>query len=141
MTIIHGVYCSYCHRRYAYHLCRNGMPCEHHLAELTDEGPRAPANLIECYSWSYSRGYQRFVLCKFRYSYEGNKLEKEIEKTFSASYVDEDMLIAKFLSFLKGLYPLEWLPWVEAFVSLIRGGQSASHLPKWRLKQLMEKAR
>ena len=143
MTEIRGVWCSICRRRYAYHLCREGMPCEHDMAEALPSGLiRAEATLIECYAWRYSGGFKQFNLQKIRFvrtvdEPQPKKVYYNIR--FSAEYVSEDELINKFLEFLKTLPPLYWPTWVEAFVSTLYGGPSATSIPRWREKQLLRR--
>ena len=146
MTIIRGIWCSKCRVRYAYHACKNGMPCEHHCAEIAKDGISiiAPATLIFCESWRYIEGYRSFELQELYFIYD-NKTGKYIkkwsdEKHFKASYVTEDELKDQFLKFLKEkIFVSEWTPFVEAFSSLYSGGRSLTFPPSWRLHQLARK--
>ena len=143
MTQIHGVYCSYCRRRYAYHLCYEGLPCQHEYAELVRGGigVKAPATTIECYAWHYKEGFQDFMLRKilFYVDDKGNKAKK-FGETFREKYVDRETLKQRFLNFLlEKIQEHEWTAWVEAFIDTLFGGQSSTSIPNWRLKQLMKR--
>jgi len=143
LTIVRGVYCDRCRVRYAYHVCRDGMPCEHHFAEVSRDGLGiiAPATLIYCESWRYTGGFKRFELQQVYYIYdkETGKCHKRWseQKHFKASYVTDEELIDLFLKFLKErLFVSEWVPFVEAFGSLYFGGKSRTYPPSWRIRQL-----
>ena len=146
MTIVRGVWCSKCRIRYAYHACKNGMPCEHHMAEIARDGIGiiAPATLIFCESWRGMDGYRRFELQELYYIYDketGKFIKKwNGHKHFEATNIGEEELKEKFLNFLKEKLPVhEWMPFVGAFVSLYSGGKSLTCPPTWRLRQLARK--
>jgi len=146
LTIVRGIYCDRCRVRYAYHVCKEGMPCEHHFAEVARDwlGIIAPANLIYCESWRYIGGFKRFELQQLYYIYDketGEWHKRWVEqKHFKASYVTEEELIDLFLKFMKEkLSVSEWAPFVEAFISLYIGGKSSSYPPAWRMRQLARK--
>lgn len=143
MTVVRGIWCSKCRVRYAYHACKNGMPCEHHTAEIARDGIGiiAPATLIFCESWRGMDGYRRFELQELCYVYDketGRFVKKwNGHKRFKATNIGDEELKAKFLDFLKEKLPvIEWTPFVEAFVSLYHGGKSRTCPPTWRLRQL-----
>ena len=146
MTIVRGIWCDKCRVRYAYHACKEGMPCEHHFGEIAKNGIGliAPATLIFCESWRYAGGYRKFELQELYYVYN-KKYDKYVkkwstQKHFKASYVTEEELIDQFLIFLKKkLFVSEWTPFVEAFRSLYFGGKSLTYPPAWRLRQLARK--
>jgi len=140
MVQVSGVFCGYCHRRYVAHLCRYGMPCEHEYAEPVRNGIKSPATLIQCFSWSYSEGFQAFELQRIHFSLVDDRMTKEYGTEFKAKHVNGDELTERFLNFLKKEIQLhEWPVWVEAFVSLMLGGRSVAMIPAWRLKQLQTK--
>ena len=146
MTIVRGIWCDKCRVRYAYHVCKEGMPCEHHYAEIAKDGLGiiAPATLIFCESWRYIEGYRRFELQELYYIYDketGKYIKRwSDQKHFKATYVTEEELKERFLNFLKEkLFVSEWIPFVEAFRSLYSGGKSLTYPPSWRLRQLARK--
>ena len=141
-----GIWCDKCRVRYAYHACKEGMPCEHHYAEVAKNGFGiiAPATLIFCESWRYIEGYRRFELQELYYVYDketGKYIKRwSDQKHFKATYVTEEELKERFLNFLKEkLFVSEWIPFVEAFRSLYNGGKSLTYPPSWRLRQLTRK--
>ena len=117
------------------------MPCEHHAARMVESegetpGVLAPAILIECFSWRYSGGYQKFRLQKIAFAPDGEKVLKKDLESFGADYSHEEQVKHQFLEFLKGVELFQWTVWVEAFVSLSFGGQSCAMVPWWRVRQL-----
>jgi len=137
VTQVRGVYCSYCRRRYVESLCREKMPCEHHLGDLVRDGIRPAATLISCYSWRYSGGFRNFSMQKVVYvRRNGVRVREWVGPEFSVSYMTEKEVERAFLRFLERVGTWEWVAWVEAFTSLIRGGKSSKSVPKWRQRQL-----
>ena len=146
MTIVRGVYCDRCRVRYAYYLCREGMPCEHHKAEIAKDGLGiiAPATLIYCESWRDLEGFKRFELQQIYYKYDEKtdkwRMQWMEQKYFAVKYVTDEELIDLFLKFLKEKLTVpEWIPFVEAFRSLYMGGKSLTYPPNWRIRQLARK--
>ena len=146
MTIVRGVWCSKCRVRYAYHACKDGMPCEHHKAEIARDGLGiiAPATLIYCESWRYLEGFKRFELQQIYYTYDEEadkwRMRWMEQKFFAVKYVTDEELIDLFLKFLKEKLTVpEWMPFVGAFISLYSGGKSLTCPPSWRLRQLARK--
>ena len=146
MTIVRGVWCSKCRVRYAYHVCRDGMPCLHHEAEIAKDGINiiAPATLIYCESWRYLEGYKNFELQEIYFIYDKNKGKFKIKfddkKHFKATYITEEDLKDKFLEFIKNKIDVyDWNHFIEAFTSLYYGGKSLTYPPIWRMKQIAKK--
>jgi len=150
MTQISGIYCSYCRRRYVYHVCKNGMPCHHEYCEPVKrwfqgeqiEEIKGDATLIQCFAWRYSGGFQQFEMKRVYWLLKDGKPVKEYRgPQFSAEYVDEDVVVGRFLLFLyKEVQMHEWPAWVEAFIGLVFGGRSADMIPAWRFRQLQRKS-
>jgi len=149
MTQISGIYCSYCRRRYVYHMCKNGMPCEHEYCEPVKrmfqgeeiEEIRGDATLIQCFCWRYGEGFRRFEMKRVYWLPKDDKPVKEYRgPQFSTDYADEDMVVGRFLLFLeREVQMFEWPAWVEAFVGLVLGGSSSNWIPGWRFHQLQKK--
>ena len=145
MTIIRGVYCCRCRVRYAYHVCRDGLPCDHHKARVVYGGFIGPARVIYLESWRYLEGFQRFEMQEFYYRY--NKESGGFEKLwneklhFKLSYVSADDVIDAFLKFMREKLDVsDWVDWVGAFSSLFMGGRSLTYPPAWRLKQMVKES-
>ena len=143
MTQVRGIWCSLCRVRYAFHACKDGMPCQHEYARPVRNGILAPADLIYCFAWRYSSGFQKFEMEPIYFLMKEGKMTMEWvtnrkAPTFEASYVEEEELLDRFLAFLrKEVQLLQWSVWTEAFTRLVFGGQSATFPPRWRERQLL----
>jgi len=141
MTMIRGIYCSYCRRRYAAHACNDGMPCEHHYGEVMRDGNIAgPATFIRSEAWRHSEGYKHFLLEElFFILSEDKKVQIRLGNKFDYRYKTADELEDLFLKFLRKVETWKWSAWTQAFHRLLFGGSSATMLPGWRFRQLVRR--